>query len=114
MTTQPEWWLRAKELEQQDRIEEAEAVIKQALSPQGYPWDLQSAQLHLERMYRMLEEGRPDEAKAAAVKGINWMYVYGSSATSGGEGAAYLRQIKEFEKEVHSALAAHGLRLEEE
>jgi hypothetical protein len=113
MSTQPEWWLRAKELEQDERIEEAEAVIKEALAPQGYPWPAQSAQLHLERMQRLLKEGRYDEAKAAAVNGINWMYSFASGATSGGEGAAFMYQVEQFKKEVHSDLEAHGLSLEE-
>jgi hypothetical protein len=113
MTEQPEWWLRAKELEQQERIEEAEAVIKEAMVPQGYPWPSQSAQLHLERMQRLLNEGRYEEAKVAAVKGIDWMYVYASGATSGGEGTAFMYEAKQFEKGVRSSLASHGLSLEE-
>lgn len=78
MNNAPEWWRKAKELEREDRLEEAEEVIKQAMLPQGYPWHAQFAELYKERMERLLDGGRKDEAKVAAEKAANWMWAYAS------------------------------------
>src|SRR5579871_4955074 len=96
MNNQPEWWLKAKELEREDRLAEAEEVIRQAMQPLGYPWPAQFAQLYKERMERLLGSGQTDEAKAAAQKAAHWMGWYASEATSGSEGAMLSYQRDQF------------------
>lgn len=113
MTDELEWWTRAQALEREDRLDEAEAVIKEGMPPQSYPWPGQVAELYKLRMERLLEAGSPEEAKAAAIKGVHWMGIYTSGATSGGEMAAYTYELEQFRKELRSTLTAHGLDPEE-
>src|SRR5215831_8847556 len=108
MNDAPEWWLRAKELERQDRFEEAEAIIQQALSSQGYPWQSQIAQMYKDRMDRLLDSAQKTEATDAARKAAQWMRAYASEATSGSEGAMLSYERDQFLSELKAALAQHG------
>jgi hypothetical protein len=83
---QPDWWRDAVLLERADRLDEAEQIIENALDHIGVYSSL--AHLHELRYARLLREGRDDAASVARERAIHWLYVYASSATSGGEGAA--------------------------
>ena len=96
--TEPEWWLRAKALELDGKLEEAERAIKDAVPHLGFA--SQTAQLYLERMLRMQEEGDAAGAAAAYQKSSDWIYNYASFATSGGEGAALSWERDQFLKEL--------------
>ena len=113
MNDQPEWWRKAKQLEREDRLEEAEAIVQQALSSQGYPWQSQIAQLYKERMDRLLDSRQKAEAADAARKAAQWMWAYASEATSGAEGAVLSYQRDQFRSELKATLAQHGLTLDE-
>ncbi len=89
MSASPDWWQLAIELEQKDRLPEAEALIKNALSPHGDPWDYQTAYLYELRAQRLVAEGKLAAAKKAAQTSVNFMREYASGATSGGEGVAF-------------------------
>jgi hypothetical protein len=83
---QPDWRRDAVLLERADRLDEAEQVIEKALDHIGVCSSL--AHMHELRYARLLRAGRQDEAVAARERAIHWLYMYASSATSGGEGAA--------------------------
>jgi hypothetical protein len=113
MSEEPDWWVRAKALEQEDRLEEAESVVKGAMLPQGWPWPAQLAELYRLRMERMLDAGDSERARAAAKEAVDYMWLYASGATSGGEGAALSYERDQFRKEIRSALSAHGINLQD-
>ena len=48
--------------------------------------------MYEERCARLARAGREEDAAAARERAIHWLYVYASSATSGGEGAALSRE----------------------
>ena len=85
-TGEPTWWDQAVALERDNRLEEAEHVLLDAIDHIGVYSQL--AYLFELRYARMLTEHRPDDARAAKARAIHWLYAYASSATSGGEGAA--------------------------
>lgn len=87
---QPDWWRTAVLHERKDRLEEAEQVILQSVDHIGAYSSV--AHLYEERYARLLRAGRQDEAMAARERAIHWLYVYASSATSGGEGVALSRE----------------------
>ena len=97
----PEWWTQALELEKQDRLEEAEELVTEAMRKLGTPWPAQLAHLYELRMRRLSSEGASDEKiLEARNKAIDWMDLYASGATSGGEGAALSYQAKQFRKQL--------------
>lgn len=96
--SEPEWWLKAKRLELEDKLEDAERTIKDAVPHLGFA--SQTAQLYLERMLRLQEGGDAAGAAAAYQKSSDWMYNYASYATSGGEGAALSYERDQFLKEL--------------
>lgn len=98
----PAWWTRALALEQADRLEEAERTILDALDHAGR--DIQIAHLYELRMQRKLTEGDRDAAVAAFRKSLGWMYSLASGATSGGEGAAYMYEVKRHRAHLVSLL----------
>jgi len=87
---QPDWWRDAVLLERADRLEEAEQTIEKALDHIGVYSSL--AHMYEERCARLARQGREEDAAAARERAIHWLYVYASSATSGGEGAALSRE----------------------
>ena len=87
---QPDWWREAVLLERADRLEEAEETIQKAVDHIGAYSSI--ANLYEKRCARLEDAGRHEEAAAARERAIHWLYVYASSATSGGEGAALSRE----------------------
>lgn len=83
---QPEWWQTAVMLEREDRLDEAEQTILDALDHIGAYSSV--ARLYEDRYARLSRAGQGDAAMAAKERAIHWLVVYASSATSGGEGAA--------------------------
>ena len=81
-----EWWRTAVLHEREDRLEAAEQVILDSVDHIGAYSSV--AHLYEERYARLLRAGRTDAANAAKERAIHWLYMYASSATSGGEGAA--------------------------
>ena len=83
---QPDWWRDAVLLERADKLEEAEQTVLKALDHIGVYSSL--AHMYELRMGRLSNEGRDADAAAAKERAVHWLYMYASSATSGGEGAA--------------------------
>jgi hypothetical protein len=102
MSESADWWKLAIELEQQDRLAEAEDVIKKALSPRGDPWDCQTAYLYELRAGRLIAEGNSAAAREAAQRAVNFMREYASGATSGGEGVASTRQADQVKQRMEA------------
>jgi hypothetical protein len=100
----PEWWDKALALEATDKLAEAEAVIEAALRPRMEPWPAQQAELYAVRCRRLLADGKIEAARAAAAKGYDFMLIYASGATSGGEGTALSREAEEFRKNLEALL----------
>lgn len=101
-----DWWRLAIELERQDRLSEAEALIKNALSPKGDPWDYQTAYLYELRAQRLVAEGKRATAKEAAQISVNFMRHYASGATSGGEGVALSALADQTQKRLEQLIGA--------
>jgi len=83
---QPDWWRTAVLHERDGRLEEAEQIILQSVDHIGAYSSV--AHLYEQRSARLVRAGQGDAAAAARERAIHWLYVYASSATSGGEGAA--------------------------
>jgi hypothetical protein len=96
----PGWWLKAKALEQDGKLTEAEQTIRDAVPHLGSA--SQTAQLYLERMLRLQDAGDAAGAAEAYQKSSDWIYNYASWATSGGEGAALSWERDQFLKELNS------------
>jgi hypothetical protein len=96
--TEPDWWLRAKALEKDGRLEEAERAVNDAVPHLGAAASI--AQLYLERMLRLQEAGEMAAAAEAYQESSNWIYFYASQATSGGEGMALSVERDEFLREL--------------
>ena len=101
----PEWWTAALRLELEDRLEQAEAIIRRALDPRGEPSSAQIAHLYDLRCRRLLKHGQLEAARSAAQKGYAFMCEYASGATSGGEGIALSREAKNYQKTLTQMLA---------
>ena len=65
---------------------------------------VQLAYLHELRMMRKIAEGDAPAAAEAFRRGMHWMRTMASSATSGGEGAAYTLQVKQHHAHLVAAL----------
>jgi hypothetical protein len=94
----PEWWRRAQALEAQDKLEEAEEVVKNAI-PHLY-FAHATADLYRERMIRKMEEGDQAGALEAFRQAKSFIYFMASLATSGGEGAALSGERDQFMREL--------------
>ena len=90
----PEWWRKAVALERQNRLEEAEQTIHEAVPHLGSA--ITTADLYRSRWLRLTREGDTEGAHLARRKASDWAYFYASLATSGGEGAALSRERDEF------------------
>jgi hypothetical protein len=86
----PAWYVAALELEKQDRLEEAEAIIRNAVQSQYFA--LSTADMYCFRWKRLLREGKNEAAEEAKQKAINFAWFLAAQATSGGEGAALSRE----------------------
>lgn len=91
-------WARAVELEQEDRLDEAEAVLNAAIQYVGQV--AQVAHLYELRMMRMLAAGDHAGAALACSASNRWMRIMASGATSGGEGAALSYEADEHERRL--------------
>jgi hypothetical protein len=89
----PPWWRRAVQLEQADRLEEAERLVKESIPSLHFA--IQTAELYRRRWLR-LRKAEPEKAGAARQKAADWAWQYASYATSGGEGAALSMERDEF------------------
>lgn len=98
-----DWWDKAVELEQADRLEEAEKTIRKGMRP-GDPWDCQTAHLYELRVVRLLKLGRIDEARQAFKRGCALMRSYASGATSGGEGVALSAEADKYEASLQKRI----------
>lgn len=92
------WWARAKQLELENKLGEAEAVIRNAVPHLGAI--SQTARLYAERMTRLLTDGDIADAREAHGKASDWIRDYASLATSGGEGAALSFERDQFLNEL--------------
>jgi nucleoside-diphosphate-sugar epimerase len=82
----PHWWRDAVLLERADRLEEAEQTVLKAVNHLGAFSSV--ARLYEERFARLSAAGQKEAAAAAKERAIDWLDVYASMATSGGEGTA--------------------------
>jgi hypothetical protein len=94
----PEWWQRARRLEAQDKLDEAEAVIRDGV-PNLY-FAHATADLYRKRMIRKIGEGDSAGAREAFDKSEHFIWFMASLATSGGEGAALSDERDKFMEEL--------------
>jgi hypothetical protein len=94
----PWWWSVAQELEKQDRLDEAEALLERSIQHLGV--DATIAHLYELRAVRLNAGGDAKGAEEAITKSIAAMRRMASGATSGGEGAALSLQADEHEKRL--------------
>lgn len=85
---------RALDLEEQDRLEEAEKLLTESI-PNLYSV-ITIADMYRTRMIRLRELGRHEEAREARKQAVDNAYFFASLATSGGEGAALSLQRNQF------------------
>lgn len=98
---QPEWWHRAVELEQANKLKAAEEVIYKNVPHIGSAASV--AEMYRCRMLRLKAAGDEAGAREAFTKAEEWIFFYASQATSGGEGAALSLQRDEFYDELYKA-----------
>ena len=89
-----EWMSRAEALEKDNRLTEAEALIREAVPDQAFA--LVIAEMYRRRMLRLASGGDAQGAAEARQKASDWAYYYASQATSGGEGTAMSVDRDEF------------------
>ena len=89
-----EWMSRAEALEKDNRLIEAEALIREAVPHQAFA--LMIAEMYRRRMLRLASGGDAQGAAEARQKASDWAYYYASQATSGGEGTAMSAERDEF------------------
>jgi hypothetical protein len=97
-------WARALELEKEDRLEDAEAVLNAAIQYVGQV--AQVAYLYELRMMRMLAKGDRAGAALACSASNRWMRIMASGATSGGEGAALSYEADQHERRLAGLMGA--------
>jgi hypothetical protein len=94
---EPEWMQRARQLEREDRLEEAEQLIRDAIPTLHFA--IATAELYRNRWIR-LQGNNPAKAADARKQAANWAYAYASYATSGGEGEALSSERDEFLRQL--------------
>jgi hypothetical protein len=92
--SEPKWWVRACELEAQDRLDEAEAIIRDSIPHLAYA--IQTAELYRLRKIRLSRQGDMAGVRKAHDSAVKWAYAYASMATSGGEGMALSLERDQF------------------
>lgn len=102
MSHESEWWRSAVALESQDRLEEAEKVINEAVLHLGAAASV--AELYALRMDRMLQAQDTVGALDAFRRADRWIAFYAAQATSGGEGAALSRERDQFRRSLVASL----------
>ncbi|MEO7361182.1 MAG: hypothetical protein ABI120_12695 [Gemmatimonadaceae bacterium] len=93
-----DWWERAKQLESNDQLDEAETLLRDSIPHLAFA--IQTAALYAERFRRLMVQHDLPGAAAAHKKAVDWAYNYASYATSGGEGAALSRERDAFIAEL--------------
>lgn len=83
---QPEWFMKAMQLELENRLKEAEQLFKDNVPHQMFA--LMIAKMYRERSIRLRGEGDQAGAAKALEEARDWAHFYAAQATSGGEGAA--------------------------
>ncbi|MEO8068285.1 MAG: hypothetical protein ABI599_11385 [Flavobacteriales bacterium] len=96
----PAWWNKAVALEQQDRLEEAEQVIRDGVPHLAFAHA--TADMYRLRMLRLKSAGDAPGALAAFKKSSHFIFFYASMATSGGEGTALSEERDEFREQLVS------------
>ena len=99
----PVWWQKARKLEAENKLEAAEAVIKDGV-PNLY-FASATADLYRLRMLRMKAAGDAAGVLEAFNKSEHFIWFMASLATSGGEGAALSWERDKFMKQL---LAEYG------
>lgn len=92
----PKWWHQARELEQADKLQEMEALLKDKICDQAFA--LEIATVYRERMLRLRKSGNAVGEAEARKQAESWAYFYASQATSGGEGMALSAERDDFLK----------------
>lgn len=95
---QPDWWLRARKLEADGKLDAAEALIRDSV-PNLHFAEV-TADIYRLRMRRLLQAGDQPGAREAFVKARDFIHFFASMATSGGEGAALSRERDAFLREL--------------
>lgn len=91
----PDHWLkRARALEAEDRLKEAEALIADSVPDPHFA--LIIAELYAERHNRLAALSDTEGAQQALKEAENWAYFFASQATSGGEGLAFSAERDDF------------------
>lgn len=94
----PAWWREALALECQDRLDEAEKVIRDGCQHQGFAYS--TAEMYRLRMLRLMQADDQPGALAAFRKSSSFIWFYASQATSGGEGMALSAERDEFRAQL--------------
>jgi hypothetical protein len=94
MENRPDWLTQAEALEREDRLIEAEDLIRNPVPHQGFAISI--AEMYRRRMLRLSANGASAGAAEARQKASDWAYFYASQATSGGEGLALSAERDEF------------------
>jgi hypothetical protein len=89
-----DWKQDADALELEGRLQEAEAVISQAIPDAHFA--LIIAELYRQRLLRLRAAGDDSGAAAAREAAVRWAWFFASQATSGGEGVAYSAERDDF------------------
>lgn len=97
-TSAPDWWNEAQALQEADRCEEAEQVIRQAVPHLGFAASI--AEMYAQRMRVFQRAGDEPRAVEAFKRAVDWMGNYASYATSGGEGAALSEERDRFHADL--------------
>lgn len=95
---QPEWAVRAYALEADNRLDEAEQVMRDGCRVLGVL--LSIAEMYRKRMQRLAAAGDSAGAAAARERAVHFAHQYAGGATSGGEGVALSRQRDRFFAEL--------------
>ena len=99
----PDWWRRARRLELENRLEEAEQAIRDGI-PHLY-FAHATADLYRDRMVRQMKLGDAEGAVESFRKSRDFIFFMASLATSGGEGAALSGERDRFMAEL---ISLHG------
>ncbi|QOY91851.1 hypothetical protein [Paludibaculum fermentans] len=95
---EPAWWTKAKALELENHLAEAEKVIADSVPHIAYA--ICTADLYRLRMIRLRQQHDSQGAHQAWEEAADWARTYAGMATSGGEGAALSLARDRFIKEL--------------
>lgn len=101
----PAWWIKARKLEAENKLKEAEATIKDGV-PNLY-FAHATADLYRLRMLRMKAAGDAAGALDAFRQSETFIYMMAGFATSGGEGAALSYERDNFMKQLVAEYGSH-------